>query len=350
MRNASPQAEDDGAPAARRVPDVAVFSAKAYDRQFLDAANDAGVCRLHYLEAALDADTVGLAAGREVACVFVNDVANADILKTLAANGTRLLALRCTGFNNVDLAAARAHGIRVVRVTTYSPYSVAEHAVALLLSLVRRIPRAWYRTRDGNFTLDGLLGFDLHGRTVAVVGTGRIGTEFARIMTGFGCTVLGHDALENPAFLALCGRYVGLDEALAQADVVSLHCPLTPQTHHLIDAPRLVTCKPGLILVNTSRGALVDTDSVIEALKAEHLGGLAIDVYEQEADVFYRDWSTDIMTDDLLERLLSFHNVIVTGHQAFFTREAMTTISRTTVASIGQFARGERLTDELVAA
>ena len=347
MPTEQPKPNPDGSSAARRVPEVAVFSAKAYDRQFLDAANDQGICRLHYFEAALDADTVGLAAGREVACVFVNDLADAEILKALAAHGTRLLALRCTGFNNVDLAAARAHGVRVVRVTTYSPYSVAEHAVALLLSLVRRIPRAWYRTRDGNFTLDGLLGFDLHGRTVAVIGTGRIGTEFARIMSGFACTVLGHDNFENPAFKALGGRYVGLDEALAQADVVSLHCPLTPQTHHLIDARRLATCKPGLMLINTSRGALVNTGAVIDALKAEHLGGVAIDVYEQEADVFYRDWSSSIVADDTLERLLSFHNVIVTGHQAFFTREAMTTISRTTIASIGQFARGEALTEEL---
>lgn len=350
MPNASFKQESSESANERQpgVPDVAVFSAKAYDRQFLDAANNKGVCRLHYIDAALDADTVGLAAGREVACVFVNDLADAGILKTLAAHGTRLLALRCTGFNNVDLAAARACGIRVVRVRTYSPHSVAEHAVALLLSLVRRIPRAWYRTRDGNFTLDGLLGFDLHGRTVAVVGTGRIGIEFARIMRGFGCTILGHDTFENPEFTALGGRYVELDEALAQADVVSLHCPLTPQTHHLIDAQRLAACKPGLILVNTSRGGLVDTAAVIAALKSGQLGGVAIDVYEQEADVFYRDWSTEIVTDDLLERLLSFHNAIVTGHQAFFTHEAMTTISRTTIESIGQFARGEHLDEELV--
>ena len=342
--------DSSGSPVSPRsaVPDVAVFSAKAYDRQFLDAANGDGICRLHYFEAALDADTVGLAAGHAVVCVFVNDVADAGVLTTLAQGGTRLLALRCTGFNNVDLAAARAVGIRVVRVSTYSPYSVAEHAVALLLALVRRIPRAWYRTRDGNFTLDGLLGFDLHGRTVAVVGTGRIGLAFARIMHGFGCTVLGHDSYEIPEFTALGGRYVDLDEALAQADVVSLHCPLTPQTHHLVDARRLAACKPGLILVNSSRGGLVDTAAVIAALKSGQLGGVAIDVYEQEADVFYRDWSTDIMTDDLLERLLSFHNVIVTGHQAFFTHEAMTTISRTTIDSIGQFARGGPLTDELL--
>ena len=299
--------DSSGSPVSPRsaVPDVAVFSAKAYDRQFLDAANGDGICRLHYFEAALDADTVGLAAGHAVVCVFVNDVADAGVLTTLAQGGTRLLAL------------------------------------------VRRIPRAWYRTRDGNFTLDGLLGFDLHGRTVAVVGTGRIGLAFARIMHGFGCTVLGHDSYEIPEFTALGGRYVDLDEALAQADVVSLHCPLTPQTHHLVDARRLAACKPGLILVNSSRGGLVDTAAVIAALKSGQLGGVAIDVYEQEADVFYRDWSTDIMTDDLLERLLSFHNVIVTGHQAFFTHEAMTTISRTTIDSIGQFARGEPLHEEL---
>ena len=330
-----------------RLPDVAVFSAKAYDRQFLDAANVPGVCRLHYFEAALDDDTVGLASGHAVVCVFVNDRADAAVLAALAAKGTRLLALRCTGFNNVDLAAARAHGIRVVRVRTYSPHSVAEHAVALLLGLVRRIPRAWYRTRDGNFTLDGLLGFDLHGRTVAVIGTGKIGLVFARIMRGFGCTVLGYDAFDNPAFTALGGQYVGLDEALARADVVSLHCPLTPQTHHLINAQRLAACKPGLILLNSSRGALVDTAAVIDALKCGQLGGVAIDVYEQEADVFYRDWSSQIVADDMLERLLSFHNVIVTGHQAFFTHEAMTTISSTTLQSIAQFARGEPLSEEL---
>ena len=350
MATSPPAHEPDPAPAARRggVPDVAVFSTQSYDRQFLDAANAQGICRLHYFDAALGADTVGLAAGHEGVCVFVNDVADAGVLRTLAAHGTRLLALRCTGFINVDLAAARAHGVRVVRVSTYSPYSVAEHAVALLLALVRRIPRAWYRTRDGNFMLDGLLGFDLHGRSVAVIGTGRIGLEFARIMCGFGCTVLGHDAHENAAFTALGGRYVGLDEALAQADVVSLHCPLTPQTHHLIDARHLAACKPGMILVNTSRGGLVDTAAVIDALKSQRLGGVAIDVYEQEASLFFRDWSTEIMTDDLLERLLSFHNVIVTGHQAFFPREAMSTISRTTIDSIGQFARGEPLSEELV--
>jgi len=348
----APLRDDVDAPhAARRsgVPDVAVFSARGYDRQFLDAANDQGICRLHYFDATLDADTVRLAAGHEVVCVFVNDQVNAAVLQALAANGTRLLALRCTGFNNVDLAAARAHGVRVVRVSEYSPHSVAEHTAALLLSLIRRIPRAWSRTRDSNFTLDGLLGSELHGRTIAVVGTGRIGREFARIMSGFGCTILGVDIREDAAFTALGGRYVGPDEALTRADVASLHCPLTPQTHHLVDAKRLSACKPGLILVNTSRGGLIDTAAVIEALKVERLGGVAIDVYEQEADMFYRDWSTEIVVDDMLDRLMSFHNVIVTAHQAFFTREAMTTISRTTIESIGQFARGERLTEELVA-
>ncbi|MBS0500077.1 MAG: 2-hydroxyacid dehydrogenase [Proteobacteria bacterium] len=349
MTDTPPREEADGSAGAHQsgIPDVVVFSAKGYDRQFLDAANEQGVCRLHYFDVALSLETVGLAAGHPVVCVFVNDQVDAAVLEALAAKGTRLLALRCTGFNNVDLAAARAHGIRVVRVSTYSPYSVAEHAVALLLSLVRHIPRAWNRTRDGNFTLDGLLGFDLHGRTVAVVGTGRIGLEFARIMRGFGCTVLGHDSYQNPEFIAIGGRYVELDEALAQADVLSLHCPLTPETHHLVNTRRLAACKPGLILINSSRGGLVDTAAVIQALKSGHLGGVAIDVYEQEADVFYRDWSSRIMADDMLERLLSFHNVIVTGHQAFFTHEAMTTISRTTIHSIGQFARGERLSEEL---
>jgi D-lactate dehydrogenase len=348
---AAPPRDDVDAPTpARRSggPDVAVFSARGYDRQFLDAANDQGICRLHYFDATLDAGTVSLAAGHEVVCVFVNDRVDAAVLQALAANGTGLVALRCTGFNNVDLDAARAHGIRVVRVSSYSPHSVSEHTAALLLALIRRIPRAWSRTRDGNFTIDGLLGIELHGRTVAVIGTGRIGIEFARIMRGFGCTVLGHDTRKDATFTALGGRYVGLDEALTRAYVVSLHCPLTPQTHHLINAERLALCKPGLILINTSRGGLVDTGAVVESVRNEHLGGVAIDVYEQEADMFFRDWSTEIAVDDTLDRLMAFHNVIVTGHQAFFTHEAMTTISATTIESIGQFARGERLTEELI--
>lgn len=328
---------------------VAVFSAKRYDREFLDAANGAEGHVLKYFDVPLELETAGLAAGHDAVCIFVNDRADATVLEALQRGGTRLVALRCTGFNNVDLGAAGQLGIKVVRVVNYSPYSVAEHAVALLLAINRKIHRAYNRTRDSNFALDGLMGFDLHGKTVAVVGTGKIGRVFARIMVGFGCNVIGYDKFPSPHFEALGARYASPGEIGASADIVSLHCPLTPETHHIINAETLARAKPGALLVNTSRGGLVDTEAVIEALKSGQLGGLALDVYEQEADLFFRDLSSTIITDDVLQRLISFPNVIVTGHQAFFSREAVGTISETTLRSINQFARGEPLTDEIAA-
>jgi D-lactate dehydrogenase len=272
--------------------------------------------------------------------VFVNDNVDAEVLGILAQQGTRLVATRSTGYNHIDAQAAQRLGIAVVRVTDYSPHSVAEFAAGLLLAVNRKIARASARTRDGNFDLDGLMGFDLHGKTVGVVGTGKIGLIFARIMAGFGCTVLGHDMHPVAAFEALGGRYVDTDELLDCSDVVSLHCPLTPETHHVVNAASLARAKRGFILINTSRGGLVDTETAIAALKSGQLGGLAIDVYEQEASLFFQDLSSTVITDDVIQRLVSFPNVIVTGHQAFFTVEAIGQIMRTTIESMSDFERG----------
>jgi len=326
---------------------IAVFSAQPYDRQFLDAANAAEGHDLKYFEAALGLESVALAAGHEAVCIFVNDVANATVLEALQAGGTQLVALRCTGFNNVDLAAAARLGVKVVRVVNYSPNSVAEHAVALLLAINRKTHRAYNRTRESNFSLNGLMGFDLHGKTAAVVGTGKIGRVFARIMLGFGCKVIGHDTFPSAEFEALGARYAAPGEIGANADIVSLHCPLTPETHHIINAETLRRMKRGALLVNTSRGGLVDTEAAIEALKSGQLGGLGLDVYEQEAGLFFRDLSNTIVTDDVLQRLIAFPNVIVTGHQAFFTQEAIGTISETTLRSATEFAKKAPLSNEI---
>ena len=326
---------------------IAVFSAKRYDREFLDAANAGAGHQLRYFDAPLDLESVALAAGHDAVCIFVNDTADAAVIEALASGGTRLVALRCTGFNNVDMQAAARFGLKVVRVVTYSPYSVAEHAVALLQAINRKIHRAYNRTRDSNFSLDGLMGFDLHGKTVAVVGTGKIGRVFARIMLGFGCEVIGHDKYPAPEFEALGARYAEPGEIGARADIISLHCPLTPETHHIVNKVTLARTKRGALLINTSRGGLIDTEAAIEALKSGQLGGLAIDVYEQEADLFFRDLSSTVISDDIFQRLLSFPNVIVTGHQAFFTEEAISTICETTINSVTEFATGQPLSNEI---
>jgi D-lactate dehydrogenase len=321
---------------------TAVFSARRYDKTMLADANAVAGAghQLRFLEDRLTAATASLAEGCEAVCVFVNDNVDAEVLGILAQQGTRLVATRSTGYNHIDAQAAQRLGIAVVRVTDYSPHSVAEFAAGLLLAVNRKIARASARTRDGNFDLDGLMGFDLHGKTVGVVGTGKIGLIFARIMAGFGCTVLGHDMHPVAAFEALGGRYVDTDELLDCSDVVSLHCPLTPETHHVVNAASLARAKRGFILINTSRGGLVDTETAIAALKSGQLGGLAIDVYEQEASLFFQDLSSTVITDDVIQRLVSFPNVIVTGHQAFFTVEAIGQIMRTTIESMSDFERG----------
>jgi len=329
---------------------TAVFSARRYDKAMLASANRAAGHELVFFEDRLSSATAPLAAGCEAVCVFVNDTVDAQVLAILAAQDTRLVATRSTGYNHIDTAAAAQYGIAVVRVTDYSPHSVAEFAVGLLLAVNRKIARASARTRDGNFDLEGLMGFDLHGKTVGVIGTGKIGVIFARIMTGFGCAVLGHDPYPNPAFEALGARYVAVEELLSSSDVVSLHCPLTEQTRRIVNAATLARAKRGSILVNTSRGGLVDTEAAIGALKTGQLGGLAIDVYEQEANLFFQDLSSTIICDDVIQRLVSFPNVIVTGHQAFFTVEAIGQIMQTTIASLTAFERGEELVNRVPAA
>ncbi|MBB3899019.1 2-hydroxyacid dehydrogenase [Roseococcus suduntuyensis] len=316
---------------------IAVFSTKPYDRHFLDAANqEAGAPhQLTYLEPRLSRETAVLAKGAQAVCVFVNDAADAAVLEALHAQGVRMLALRCAGFNNVDLAAARRLGLPVGRVPAYSPEAVAEHTVAMIMSLNRNIHRAHARVREGNFALDGLLGFDMKGRTVGVVGTGRIGAAFARIMRGFGCRVLAFDPMPD-AELGL--DYVPLDRLLAEADIVSLHCPLNPATHHLIDEAAIARMKRGVMLINTSRGAIVDTRAAIKGLKSGAIGHLGLDVYEEEADLFFEDLSGQVLQDDIFARLLTFPNVLITAHQAFFTEDALMAIARTTLDNITCFA------------
>ncbi|TFY99980.1 2-hydroxyacid dehydrogenase [Ramlibacter rhizophilus] len=316
---------------------VAVFSSKSYDREFLARANAAGRHELVFLDARLDAATVPAALGAQAVCAFVNDRLDREVLQRLQEMGVRLVALRSAGFNHVDLEQAQALGIAVARVPEYSPYAVAEHTAALVLSLDRKIHRAHARVREGNFALEGLLGFDLHGRTVGVVGTGKIGECFLRIMGGFGCRLLATDPQPSESCRQLGVRYVELPQLLADADVVSLHCPLTPQTRHLIDAPALARMKRGAMLVNTSRGAVLDTRAVIGALKSGHLGSLGIDVYEEEADLFFRDLSGEVIRDDVFARLLTFPNVLVTAHQAFFTEEALTAIAQVTLRNLDAF-------------
>jgi len=316
---------------------VAVFSTRPYDRAFLERANGPHGHEFVYLEARLELTTVALAQGANALCCFVNDRLDGEVLRRLQRLGVRVVVLRCAGFNHVDLEAAAALGIAIGRVPEYSPYAVAEHTAALVLTLNRKIHRAHARVRDGNFALDGLLGFDLHGRTVGVVGTGKIGECFCRIMSGFGCRLLASDPRPNPACEALGARYVGLSDLLTASDIVSLHCPLTPQTHHLIDAAALAMMKPGAMLINTSRGAMVDTRAVIAALKSGALGSLGLDVYEEEADLFFRDLSADMIRDDVFARPLTFPNVVVTGHQAFITEDALTAIANITLANLAAF-------------
>ncbi|RYF26417.1 MAG: 2-hydroxyacid dehydrogenase [Comamonadaceae bacterium] len=329
---------------------TAIFSARRYDQNLMTQANVSAGHELLFIQDRLTAETARMADGCPAVCVFVNDSVDADVLAQLAAQGTRLVATRSTGFNHIDAAAAARLGIEVVRVTDYSPYSVAEFAVGLLLAVNRKIARASLRTREGNFELEGLMGFDLHGKTVGVIGTGKIGMIFAQIMRGFGCTVLGHDRYPSAAFEQLGGRYVERAELMASSDVISLHCPLNADTHHIVDARSLAGIKRGAVLINTSRGGLVDTESTIHALKSGQLGGMAIDVYEQEASLFFQDLSSTIITDDVIQRLVSFPNVIVTGHQAFFTVEAIGQIMATTIASITAFERGEPLANRIPAA
>lgn len=326
---------------------VAFFSAHPFDRQFFDDANAAEGLELQYIDARLTALTAPLAAGCAAVCVFVNDQLDASVLTMLAAGGTRMIALRSAGFNHVDVPRARALGLTVARVPAYSPHAVAEHTVALILNLNRKLYRAYPRVREGNFSLDGLLGFDLHGRTAGIVGTGRIGRVVAAILHGFGCRLLGYDIAPDEGCRALGLEYVTLDALWAQSDVITLHAPLTPATRHLIDAAALARMKRGVMIINTSRGALIDTRAVIVALKSGRIGYLGLDVYEEEEKLFFEDHSEDVIQDDVFARLQTFPNVVITAHQAFFTREALQAIAQTTLANLAAFGRGTRSGNEL---
>jgi D-lactate dehydrogenase len=317
---------------------VAVYSAKAYDRQFLDEAN-AGRHELRYLDCRLAVATAALAKGSSAVCLFANDEADATTIMAFAHMGIRLIALRAAGFNNVDVAAAGSHGIAVARVPAYSPNAVAEHTFALILSLVRKVHRAYNRIREGNFSLDGLMGFDLAGKTLGIVGVGNIGSVVARIGTGFGCRVLAHDPVRRPECECMGIEYVPLNELLEQSDIVTLHCPLNKGTRHLMDGDALARMKPGALLINTSRGAVVDTHAVIGALKRQALGGVGIDVYEEEEALFFEDRSAQPIMDDQFARLMTFPNVLITGHQGFFTAEALTNIASTTIANLDAFEK-----------
>jgi D-lactate dehydrogenase len=321
---------------------IAVFDAHRYERDAFEEQNRRFGFELTFLEPRLTEVTARLAAGFEVACSFVNDRLDAAALARLREAGVRLVALRSAGYNHVDLTAAAALGLPVVRVPEYSPHAVAEHAVALILSLNRKIHRAYARVREGNFSLEGLMGFDLHGKTAGLVGVGRIGSRLARILAGFGMQVLAYDNKPDPA-LADAVRFVDLAELYRESHIISLHVPLTPATHHMIDAAAIGQMRDGVMLINTGRGALVDARALVEALKTGHVGSAGLDVYEEEEGIFFQDLSNQVLQDDVLARLLTFPNVLVTSHQAFLTREAIANIADTTLSSVAAFARGEPL-------
>ena len=319
---------------------VAVFSTKSYDREHLEAANQAHGHALTFFDARLEVRTAVLARGFEAVCAFVNDRLPREVLELLANNGIRLVALRCAGFNHVDTAAANDLGITIARVPAYSPYAVAEHAVGLILTLNRKIHRAYSRVRDGNFSLEGLCGFDLHGRRVGIVGMGKIGQSFAQIMQGFGCKLLAFDPKCDVNAIGVDVSFVTLAELFAASDIISLHCPLTPDTHHLIDGDAIQQMRRGVMIINTGRGALVDTPALIAGLKTGQIGFLGLDVYEEEEELFFQDLSARVIQDDVFMRLVTFPNVVITAHQGFFTEEALRSIADTTLENISAFSTG----------
>lgn len=328
---------------------IAVFDSKRYDRAALTKANTGYGHKLEFFEDRLNRSTVPLAAGFDAVCPFVNDRVDAATIEELARLGVKLITLRSAGFNSVDINAAAQHGIKVMRVPAYSPEGVAEHVFALLLTLVRRTHRAYVRVRDGNFSLEGLVGFNLHGRTFGVVGAGKIGIATLRIARGFGMKLLAYDRTPDNAYVTeLGGENVSLEELLERADIVSLHTPLTPETHHMINADVLFRMKRGSVIINTSRGGLIDTESLLVALKAGQIGGVGLDVYEREEGIFFEDLSYTALQDDLLARLTTFPNVVITSHQGFLTEEALCNIADTVLANATTFERGETLVNEVL--
>ncbi|ORJ21654.1 2-hydroxyacid dehydrogenase [Rouxiella silvae] len=320
---------------------LAVYSTKNYDRKYFELVNQQYGFELVFFDFMLGQATAKTAASCDAVCIFVNDDASREVLTELAALGIKTLALRCAGFNNVDLAAAKELGINVVRVPAYSPEAVAEHAVGLMLCLNRHIHRAYQRTREANFSLEGLTGFNMHQRTVGIIGTGKIGVAAMRILKGFGMRIIAFDPYPSPLALELGAEYVDLDTLYAQSDIISLHCPLTAENHHLLNQKSFSKMKDGVMIINTSRGALLDASAAIEALKQQKIGALGMDVYENERDLFFEDKSNEVVLDDVFRRLSSCHNVLFTGHQAFLTSEALTSISQTTLANLDELSKGK---------
>lgn len=326
---------------------TAIFSTKSYDREYFEKCNIDTKHNLTFFEESLNSHTTELTKGYEAVCVFVNDQLDKQIIEKLSENGVKLIALRCAGFNNVDLTAASEKNIKIVRVPAYSPQAVAEHTVALILTLNRKTHKAYNRIREGNFSVEKLTGFNLFGKTVGVIGTGKIGIAFCEIMLGFGCKILAHDIYESETLKARGVNYTTFDEILQNADIISLHCPLNPETNHLINKDAFSKMKKGVMLINTGRGALIKTTDAIEALKNKKLGYLGIDVYEQEEKLFFKDLSEHIIEDEVILRLIGFPNVLITAHQGFLTKEALEQIAIITLKNISVFENGEFLENEV---
>ncbi len=326
---------------------IAFFDAKPYDIKSFDLENKAFNYKIEYFNYRLNKETAITAKGYEIVCAFVNDIISEEVINILYENGTKLLALRCAGFNNLDFKAT-LNKIHVVRVPDYSPYAIAEHAAALMLSLNRKVHKAYYRTRDNNFNIDGFLGFDMHAKTAGIIGTGKIGKVLIKILKGFGMEVLAYDAFQNiEAEKELGFKYVDLDTLYKNSDIISLHCPLNKDTYHLINAESINKMKDNVMIINTSRGQIIDTKALIEGLKNKKVGNAGLDVYEEENDYFFEDFSATVLEDDTLARLLSFTNVLVTSHQAFFTKEALHNIAETTLLNIKEYIEGKQLTNEI---
>ena len=326
---------------------IAVFSTKSYDKVYFEKNQGKHKHTFTYFETALNVDTTNLAMGYEGICVFVNDKIDKETIENLSKNGVKLIALRCAGFNNVDLKAAQEKNIKVVRVPAYSPQAVAEHAVAIILTLNRKTHKVYNRVRESNFSLENLTGFNLHGKTVGVIGTGQIGVAFCKIMIGFGCKIIAYDIQKSEDIISQGVEYQKLNEVLKNSDIISLHCPLTSKTNHIFNKSTFSKMKDGVMLINTSRGALIKTKDAVEALKNGKIGYLGIDVYEQEEHLFFEDLSESIIQDDLIQRLISFPNVLITPHQGFFTEEALTQIAVTTLKNISDFEEGKDLPNEV---
>lgn len=325
---------------------ITFFSTQPYDKEFFTKQNEQFGFELEFYETHLGPHIVNVVENTDAVCVFVNDKVNADVIKVLASKGVKTIALRCAGFNNVDLNAAKEYGLNVCRVPAYSPEAVAEHAVAMILTLNRKTHKAYNRVREQNFSLNGLLGFNLHQKTIGVIGTGNIGKAFCKIMQGFGCKIIAFDLIANKDMEADGVEFLPLMNVLKQSDIISLHCPLNEQTHHLINKETMAMMKQGVMIINTSRGGLIDTKAVISSLKTRQIGYLGIDVYEQEDKLFFRDLSANIIEDDTIQRLMSFPNVLVTAHQAFFTEEALNQIANITLNNIFELSQNKILTNK----